>query len=220
MYPALAAGSFDTLLLPATARAQLVSGRVRFVHAEAAANVKPEPRLPAPAIGEHIMPLYAERPPLPSDDKRWRIVNGTMRKHGYSRNALIETLHTVQSSFGFLDEPAIKFVAQSLRVPLSQAYGVVTFYHFFSLKPPGKHTCTICTGTACYIKGSDKLVAQTEKLLHIHPGQTTPDGEVSFTTARCVGACGRAPVVLLDGELSGQMEAAELQTQLERWTTQ
>ena len=58
--------------------------------------------------------------------------------------------------------PAIKFVAQSLRVPLSQAYGVVTFYHFFSLKPPGKHTCTVCLGTACYIKGSDKLVAQTE----------------------------------------------------------
>ena len=156
------------------------------------------------------MPLYAERPPLPSDDKRWRIVNGTMRKHGYSRNALIETLHTVQSSFGFLDEPSIKFVAQSLRVPLSQAYGVVTFYHFFSLKPPGKHTCTICLGTACYIKGSDKLVAQTEKLLHIQAGETTPDGEVSFTTARCVGACGRAPVVLLDGELSGQIEAAEL----------
>lgn len=166
------------------------------------------------------MPLYAERPPLPSDDKRWRIVNGTMRKHGYSRNALIETLHTVQSSFGFLDPPAIRFVAQSLRVPLSQAYGVVTFYHFFSLKPPGKHTCTICTGTACYIKGSDKLVAQTEKLLHISAGQTTPDGEVSLTTARCVGACGRAPVVLLDGELSGQIEAAELQKQLERWTMQ
>jgi bidirectional [NiFe] hydrogenase diaphorase subunit len=166
------------------------------------------------------MPLYAERPPLPSDDKRWRIVNGTMRKHGYSRNALIETLHTVQSSFGFLDEPAIKFVAQSLRVPLSQAYGVVTFYHFFSLKPPGKHTCTICLGTACYIKGSDKLVAQAQKLLHIQSGQTTQDGEVSLTTARCVGACGRAPVVLLDGELSGQIETAELTQQLERWTMQ
>jgi bidirectional [NiFe] hydrogenase diaphorase subunit len=166
------------------------------------------------------MPILAERPPLPSDDKRWRIVNGTMRKHGFSRNALIETLHTVQSSFGFLDEKAIKFVAQSLRVPLSQAYGVVTFYHFFSLKPPGRHTCTICLGTACYIRGSDKLVAETEKLLHVHAGQTTPDGEVSFTTARCVGACGRAPVVLLDGELSGQVEGAELKAHLERWTTQ
>ena len=104
-------------------------------------------------------------PPLPSDDKRWKIVNGTMRKNGFARHALIETLHTVQSSFGFLDDDAIRFVAQSLRVPLSQAYGVVTFYHHFSLKPPGKHTMTICTGTACYIKGTDKLVAAAEKRL-------------------------------------------------------
>lgn len=166
------------------------------------------------------MPLYAERPPLPSDDKRWRIVNGTMRKHGYSRNALIETLHTVQSSFGFLDEPSIRFVAQSLRVPLSQAYGVVTFYHYFSLKPPGKHTCTICTGTACYIRGAEKLVAQAQKELQIRPGQTTGDGEISLSMVRCVGDCGRAPVVLFDGELTAQMEPAKLTAQLDRWRTQ
>ena len=166
------------------------------------------------------MPLYAERPPLPSDDKRWRIVNGTMRKHGYSRNALNETLHTVQSSFGFLDMPAIKFVAQSLRVPLSQAYGVVTFYHFFSLKPPGKHTCTVCTGTACYIKGAEKLVAEAEKRLQIRTGQTTADDEVSLATVRCVGDCGRAPVVLFDGELSAQMDGQRLTAQLDAWRNQ
>ena len=88
-----------------------------------------------------------------------KIVNGTMRKNGFARHALIETLHTVQSSFGYLDDDAIRFVARSLRVPLSQAYGVVTFYHYFSLKPPGKHTMTICTGTACYIKGGPKVLA-------------------------------------------------------------
>ena len=109
-------------------------------------------------------------PPLPSDDKRWKIVNGTMRKNGFARSALIETLHTVQSSFGFLDDEAIQFVAQTLRVPLSQAYGVVTFYHYFSLKPPGKHTMTICAGTACYIKGTDKLIADAEKQL-VHQGR-------------------------------------------------
>ena len=86
-----------------------------------------------------------------------------MRKNGFARHALIETLHTVQSSFGYLDDNAIRYVARSLRVPLSQAYGVVTFYHYFSLKPPGKHTMTICAGTACYIKGSDKLIAAAEK---------------------------------------------------------
>ena len=163
------------------------------------------------------MPVYA-MPPLPSEDKRWKIVNGTMRRHGYSRNALIETLHTVQSSFGFLDDDAIKFVARSLRVPLSQAFGVVTFYHYFSLKPPGKHTCTICTGTACYIKGADKLVAAAEESLHVKVGETTADGNVSLSTARCVGACGRAPVVLFDGELSGMAGSESILQQFERWT--
>lgn len=165
------------------------------------------------------MPAFTP-PPLPSDDKRWKIVNGTMRKNGFARHALIETLHTVQSSFGYLDDNAIRFVAQSLRVPLSQAYGVVTFYHYFSLKPPGKHTMTICTGTACFIKGSDKLLAEAEKRLGISHGQTTPDGNISLMTARCVGACGRAPVVLTDGELVGQMAEPQMLDQLERWAVE
>jgi bidirectional [NiFe] hydrogenase diaphorase subunit len=159
-------------------------------------------------------------PSLPSDDKRWRIVNGTMRRHGFTRNALIETLHTVQSSFGYLDDVAIRFVAKSLRVPLSQAYGVATFYHHFSLKPPSKHTCTICIGTACYIKGADKLVAAAEKKLKLKAGKSTPDGNVSLMTARCVGACGRAPVMLADEDLVGLIEPEAVLAQLERWTTQ
>ncbi len=165
------------------------------------------------------MPAFIA-PPLPSDDKRWKIVNGTMRKNGFARHALIETLHTVQSSFGYLDDEAIRFVAQSLRVPLSQAYGVVTFYHYFSLKPPGKFTMTICTGTACYIKGTDKLLAQAEKFLGIKQNETTSNGQISLMTARCVGACGRAPVVLTDGELHGQMTSEQMIEQLERWAVE
>ncbi len=159
-------------------------------------------------------------PPLPSDDKRWKIVNGTMRKNGFARHALIETLHTVQSSFGYLDEDAIRFVARSLRVPLSQAYGVVTFYHYFSLKPPGKHTMTICTGTACFIKGANKLIAGAQERLAISPGQTTPDGNISLMTARCVGACSRAPVMLCDGQISGETTHEQMLEHLERWTVE
>ncbi|AXC15115.1 NAD-reducing hydrogenase subunit HoxE [Acidisarcina polymorpha] len=164
------------------------------------------------------MPVYP-MPPLPSDDKRWKIVNGTMRRHGYERNALIETLHTVQSSFGCLDDNAIRFVARALHVPLSQAFGVATFYNHFSMKPPGKHTCTICIGTACYIKGADRLLAAAEKLLQIKPGKTTQDGNVSLMTARCVGACGRAPVMLVDEELVGLVEPVRMLEQLESWTS-
>ncbi|HVN93085.1 MAG TPA: NAD(P)H-dependent oxidoreductase subunit E [Terracidiphilus sp.] len=162
------------------------------------------------------MPLVAP-PPLPSEDKRWKIVNGTMRKNGFARHALIEALHTVQSSFGYLDDESIRFVALSLRVPLSQAYGVATFYHYFTLKPPGKHTLTICAGTACYIKGADKLIGAAEKHLCVKQGQTTPDGQVSLMVARCVGACSRAPVILCDGEVAGEVTESQVREQLERW---
>lgn len=162
------------------------------------------------------MSLYT-MPPLPSSDKRWKIVNGTMRRHGYARNALIETLHTVQTSFGYLDDESIRFVAKSLRVPLSQAYGVVTFYHYFSLKPPGEHTATVCTGTACYIKGADRLIASSERHLDVKQGETTADGKISLMTARCVGACGRAPVVIMDGELMGDATSEKMLEQFERW---
>jgi bidirectional [NiFe] hydrogenase diaphorase subunit len=174
--------------------------------------------LDAPIKGE-IVPAFTP-PPLPSEDKRWKIVNGTMRKNGYNRHALIETLHTVQSSFGYLDDDAIRFVATSLRVPLSQAYGVVTFYHYFTLKPPGEHTVTVCAGTACYIKGADKLIGTAEKKLCIKQGQTTPDGKVSLMVARCVGACSRAPVALCDGEVVGEMTQDQMLEQLERWRTE
>ncbi len=143
-----------------------------------------------------------------------------MRKNGFARYALIETLHTVQSSFGYLDDDSIRFVANSLRVPLSQAYGVVTFYHYFSLKPPGKHTLTVCAGTACYIKGSAKLVEAAEKRLGIAPGQTTGDGKISLMTARCVGACSRAPVMLCDGEVEGESSGGQMLEQLERWAVE
>ena len=165
------------------------------------------------------MPAFTP-PPLPSDDKRWKIVNGTMRKSGFARYALIETLHTVQSSFGYLDDDSIRFVARSLRIPLSQAYGVATFYHYFSLKPTGKHTMTVCLGTACYIKGSDKLVAAAAKRLGIPQGQTTKDGNISLMTARCVGACSRAPVALFDGEVAGEMSAEQMLERLERWAVE
>jgi len=140
-----------------------------------------------------------------------------MRRHGYARDALIETLHTVQQSFGYLDKESLKFVANSLRVSLSQAYGVATFYHFFSLKPPGEHTCLVCMGTTCYIEGAGQLIARAEKTLHIDCGETTSDQRASLLTARCVGSCSVAPVVIYDGELVGNEETGRLQGRLERW---
>jgi bidirectional [NiFe] hydrogenase diaphorase subunit len=159
----------------------------------------------------------SKKPPLPSEDKRWRIVNGTMRRHGFARDALIETLHTVQESFGYLDKPALKFVAESLRVPLSQAYGVATFYHYFTLKPPGKHSCLACLGTACYIKGATQLMLTAEESLSVKAGETTLDGNVSLMSARCIGSCSMAPAFIFDGETVGNMNEGELHKRLNRW---
>jgi bidirectional [NiFe] hydrogenase diaphorase subunit len=101
---------------------------------------------------------------------------------------------------------------------LSSVYGVSTFYHLFSLKPAGKHTCVMCTGTACYIKGIPGLLKKMEDDYGIKPGETTEDGEVSLLSARCVGSCGLAPVGVFDGEVVGKLTPDGLQAQLEKWS--
>ena len=163
-----------------------------------------------------MKPDFANLAP-PSEDRRWRIVSATMRRHGHESHALIETLHTVQESFGYLDEASLRFVAAALRVPLSTVYGVATFYHFFSLKPQGEHTCVVCKGTACYIKGAGGILSAVEEAFGVKPGETTPDRNLSVLTARCLGACGLAPAVVFDGEVMGNMRPAEVVERVGRW---
>jgi bidirectional [NiFe] hydrogenase diaphorase subunit len=162
------------------------------------------------------MNFSTEQPPLPSADKRWKIVEATARRYGREPHALIETLHTVQESFGYLDETALRFVAGALRVPLSRVYGVATFYHFFTLKPQGKHTCVVCTGTACYIKGASALLEGVRERYGIHPGETTADNQLSLLTARCLGSCGLAPAVVLDSAVLGKAAPADMLARIER----
>jgi bidirectional [NiFe] hydrogenase diaphorase subunit len=156
-------------------------------------------------------------PAPPSDDKRWRIVGTTMRRHGFAPHALIETLHVAQQSFGFLDETTLRYVAAGLRVPVSKVYGVATFYHFFTLKPQGKHSCVVCMGTACYIKGAGQMIKNIEEVAHIKPGETTPGGEVSLLTARCLGSCGLAPVFVFDGQIAGNASNEQVLDQIQEW---
>lgn len=145
---------------------------------------------------------------LPSDDNRWKLINATMKRHGYQPNSLIETLHTVQESFGYLDEVWLKFVSSALKVPLSSVYGVATFYNFFNLKPQGKHTCVVCLGSACYIKGTNEIAEQIKKEFKIGMGEADNE-QVSLLSARCLGACGIAPAVVIDGEVHGNVSTQE-----------
>lgn len=149
-------------------------------------------------------------PQPPTQDKRWKIVETTMRRNDFQPQALIESLHSVQQAFGFLDIAAMKWVAAALSVPLSQVYGVATFYHFFTLKPQGKHTCVVCLGTACYIKDSRRLLDDVGQRYGVKEGQTTKNGQLSMLVARCIGACGLAPVAVVDGQVLAKATSAHL----------
>ena len=164
------------------------------------------------------MLMSRKRPDPPSDDKRWKLVDVTMRRNGYTGHALIETLHTVQSSFGYIDDVAMRYVGQSLGLPLSKVYGVATFYHLFSLKPQGRHSCVVCTGTACYIKGAGDLLDGIQQRFQVGPGETTSDDRISVLSARCLGACGLAPAAVVNGQVLGKVETKGLLARLEELT--
>jgi bidirectional [NiFe] hydrogenase diaphorase subunit len=156
-------------------------------------------------------------PVLSTEEKRKRMIVATMRKNGYAPDALIETLHTVQNAFGYLDEAALRFVANELRLPPSLVYGVATFYHAFTLKPEGHHRCILCQGTACYIKGSQAILQAVTKAYHVAPGETTEDGEISLLTARCLGSCSLAPAAILDEEVVGNLTPERALATLKGW---
>ncbi len=157
-------------------------------------------------------------PQLPSADKRWKIVNAAMRRHGYAPDALIETLHTVQEAFGYVDSQALKFIASALNVPLSKTYGVATFSPYFVLKPGGAHTCVLCTGTACWVKGGAATMDAIKETYGVEAGQTTADGKVSLLGARCLGSCGLAPAGVFDGEMVEKLTPKEAIKRIEEWT--
>jgi len=152
-----------------------------------------------------------------SGDKRFKILEVQMKKHQFRQDALIEVLHKAQELFGCLDDDLLLFVASKLKLPPSRVYGVATFYHFFTLKPQGQHTCVVCMGTACYVKGADKILAAVEEDTKIGPGETTPDNRVSLLTARCIGACGIAPAVVYDGKVTPRQTAEAALEQIRKW---
>lgn len=140
----------------------------------------------------------------PSGDSRYEMVDRTLQRFHFQQDALIEVLHTAQEAFGFLDDDLMIYVAQKLKLPKSWVYGVATFYHFFSLKPQGEHTCVICRGTACYVKRAAEIEKKMAETFGIEVGETTADGKLSLMAARCLGSCGLAPVVVFDEEVVGR----------------
>ena len=121
------------------------------------------------------------------------------------KGELINVLHKAQEIFGYLPAEVQEVVAKELNVSVAHVYGIVSFYSFFSLVPKGKFSISICLGTACYVRGAEKVLDEFRKQLNIQVGESTPDGRFSLSCLRCVGACGLAPVVMIGEKVYGRV---------------
>lgn len=126
------------------------------------------------------------------------------------RGALMPVLQKAQDIYGYLPIEVQTIIAEELNIALSEVYGVATFYSQFSLNPKGEHRISICLGTACYVKGADKILEGLEQKLGIKVGECTPDGVFSLDSCRCVGACGLAPVMMVDDDVYGRMTVDQI----------
>lgn len=137
-------------------------------------------------------------------------LRAAIEKHRGERGCLMPVLHEAQEIYGYLPGEVQTVIAEELNIPLAEVYGVATFYSRFSLNPKGKHRVSVCLGTACYVKGADKVLAEVEKELRITCGECTPDRTFSLDSCRCVGACGLAPVMMVDEEVYGKLTANDV----------
>lgn len=156
----------------------------------------------------------ASRAALPQDIVDW--IDSCMRGPE-PHSQLISTLHMVQSHFGYLSREHMDAVAQLMQLPTAKVYGVATFYHFFRLKPRGRFVINVCLGTACYVKGADRVVEKIKDELGIDFGETTTDGLFSLDASRCLGTCGLAPVMMIGDDVHGQVTPDKVPALLERY---
>ena len=128
----------------------------------------------------------------------------------YPDSHLIAVLHRAQGLFGYLSQETMDLIAQEMRIPTAHIWGVATFYHYFKLSPPGRHQIATCLGTACYVKGASEVLEALKKDLGVEVGQTTADGLFTLQEARCLGACGLAPVCMIDDKIYGDLTAKKI----------
>ncbi len=140
-----------------------------------------------------------------------------IEQNSSKQGALIAILHETQEYLGYIPYEVQKFIAEKFNVPLSEIYGVVTFYSRFTLKPVGKYKVSVCLGTACYVKGSDKVLEKIESTLGIKAGDTSEDGLYSIDATRCIGACGLAPVMVVNDDVFGKIDPADVAGILARY---
>jgi len=140
------------------------------------------------------------------NQEKFKELDEVIAKYIDQKGSLISVLHGAQEIFGYLPEEVQAYIAEKMDIPLSEIYGVVTFYALFTTEPKGKYNFNVCLGTACYVKGSGKLVDKLQEELGVGLNQVTEDGLFSIEACRCVGACGLAPVLTVNGKVYGHLE--------------
>ncbi len=151
------------------------------------------------------------------DQEKYSEIARVIDLYKSKEGSLIQILHLAQGIYGYLPLDLQKFIANSMNMPLSEVSGVITFYSFFSTKPRGKHTIRVCLGTACYVRGGKKVVDRLQDLLGVEIGETTKDGKFTFEIARCIGACGLAPAMMIDDTVFKQVNVKKLESILAKY---
>ncbi len=144
------------------------------------------------------------------DKKLEKEMKEILEQYTTSKDNLITILNEVQMKYGYIPKIAQSKISEYLQIPMAEIYGVITFYSRFTLKPKGKYAISVCLGTACFVKGSEKIMERLKQRLNIEEGETTPDGKFSIDATRCVGACGIAPVFTVNGEVYGKATVKKL----------
>ena len=137
-------------------------------------------------------------------------VNAILEKFPDTTGNLIAILHEVQNRFRYLPEAELRYISRKIDVPITQIYSIVNFYNRFSLTPKGKNEVSVCLGTACHVKGAEKVVDEIKAKLNVGPGETTDDMNFSFNEVRCIGACSLAPAVVVNEETYGQVTPKQI----------
>jgi NADH:ubiquinone oxidoreductase subunit E len=153
---------------------------------------------------EAVTPFVAYHP---SGDERFALLDKTIEQYDAHPDALIQVLHMAQQLFGYLSADVLRYISGSLKIPIAQVYGVVSFYHLFTMVPRGKHQIMVCRGTTCHVRGAQQLMERLEQQLGVKEGETTKDNLFSLHSARCIGACALAPAIAVDDDVYGKISA-------------
>ncbi|MCR5646234.1 MAG: NAD(P)H-dependent oxidoreductase subunit E [Bacteroidales bacterium] len=138
-------------------------------------------------------------------ESKINFIKDVCKSFGNKPGEVINVLHKVQGEFGYLPAEVQELVAKELGIPVSRVYGIVSFYSFFTMTPKGEYPISVCLGTACYVRGAEKVLDELKRQLGIGVGEVTPDGKFSLNCLRCVGACGLAPVIEVGEKVYGRM---------------